>query len=65
VLLFTTDAVQRFTADHSLAVHAVKVRVADAEDAFCASLRRALGSNSSSTQEHEKQSSSTRSTKQS
>jgi hypothetical protein len=44
VLLFTTDAAQRFTADHSLMVHIVTVHVADAEDAFCASLRRAFGS---------------------
>jgi hypothetical protein len=44
VLLFTTDAAQRFIVDHSLAVRAVTILVADVEDAFCASLRRALGS---------------------
>jgi hypothetical protein len=46
VLLFTTDAAQRFIADHSLTVHAVTVRVTDVVDAFCTSLHRALGSSS-------------------
>jgi hypothetical protein len=45
VLLFTTDAAHRFTADHSITVCVVTVCIADAEDAFYASLHRALGSN--------------------